>query len=109
MNFFFKNDKEPEAPDLAVNDQPIIKLTDGELSQLADKGEQILIDAGVQIYQRGGKLVRPVVEEVNAAHKMKTRVVQLVEVDAVYLRDLLCRHSVWIKLDVRQKKWRQIN
>ena len=111
MNFplpFIDKDR-PLAPDQAVNGQPIIALTDGELSQLADKGEQVLIDAGVQIYQRGGKLVRPVIEEVDAAHKRKTRVVQLVEIDATYLRDLLCRHAVWVKYNSREKKWRQTN
>ena len=104
MNFplpFIDKDR-PLAPDQAVNGQPIIALTDGELSQLADKGEQVLIDAGVQIYQRGGKLVRPVIEEVDAAHKRKTRVVQLVEIDATYLRDLLCRHAVWVKYNSRE-------
>ena len=83
---------------------PTIQIEDGELSSLATQGEKILIAAGVQIYQRGGKLVRPIIEIVDATRGRQTRVVQLKILDDVYLRDLLCRHARWEKYNVRTKK-----
>jgi hypothetical protein len=60
--------------------------------------------SGVPLYQRGGKLVRPILEIADATRGRKTSVVQLKELDVTYLRDLLCRHARWERLDVRTKK-----
>ena len=87
-----------------AGDQPAIQIEDGELSSLATQGEELLIAAGVQIYQRGGKLVRPIIEVVDATRGRQTRVVQLKILDDVYLRDLLCRYARWEKYNVRSKK-----
>jgi hypothetical protein len=53
---------------------PIIQVVGGNLSEIATRGEEVLIEAGVQIYQRGGKLVRPIVETVDASHGRLTKV-----------------------------------
>jgi hypothetical protein len=88
---------------------PTIQIEDGELSSLATQGEDVLIAAGVPIYQRGGKLVRPIIETVDATRGRQTRVVQLKILDDVYLRDLLCRHSRWEKFNLRTKKLVPVN
>jgi Primase C terminal 2 (PriCT-2) len=83
--------------------KPKIEVRDGELSELATLGEKLLIDAGVALYQRGGMLVRPIIEIVDASHGRKTKVAQLKSVDAIYVRDLLSRHGEWLKRDTRRK------
>jgi hypothetical protein len=84
--------------------KPKIELRDGELSELATVGEKLLIDSGVPLYQRGGMLVRPIIEVVDASHGRKTKVAQLKNVDAIYVRDLLSRQGDWLKRDGRRKK-----
>ena len=83
---------------------PTIEIKDGQLSELATKAEAMLIDAGVPIYQRGGKLVRPIIETVDASRGRKTKIAQLRILDAVYLRDLMGRHAKWERYDGRAKK-----
>jgi hypothetical protein len=89
---------------LPESDLPIIEIKDGQLSALADKAEEMLIDAGVPIYQRGGTLVRPIIETVDASRGRKTKIAQLRELDMVYLRDLMNRNAVFIKYDARSKR-----
>jgi hypothetical protein len=88
---------------------PVIQIKSGELSSLATMAEDLLIAAGVPIYQRGGKLVRPIIETVDATRGRKTKVAQLKALDAIYMRDLLCRHARWQKWDVRGKQMMPIN
>lgn len=82
---------------------PIIQL--GDISDNATRGERALLDAGVEVYQYGGSLVRPIVELVAAANGHKTAIVRLQEVDAVYLRDLLSRHAIFQKYRARERDW----
>jgi hypothetical protein len=88
------------------SDLPTIEIKDGQLSELATKAESLLIDASVPLYQRGGELVRPIIETVDASRGRKTKVAQLRILDPVYLRDLLARHAIWLRYD---KKERQTN
>jgi phage gp37-like protein len=81
---------------------PVIQITGGELSAVAVLGEEVLIAANAPVYQRGGKLVRPVVETVDATRGRQTNAVQLKILDVPYLRDLLCRHARWTKFDGRK-------
>jgi hypothetical protein len=83
---------------------PVIQIKDGELSLLATKAEEMLIAAGVPIYQRSGRLVRPIIETVDATRGRKTKVAQLKVLDDTYLRDLLCRYARWEKYNARSKK-----
>ncbi|WLB64669.1 PriCT-2 domain-containing protein [Bradyrhizobium japonicum] len=86
---------------------PVVKF--GPLSVMADRAAEILIEAKVPFYQRGSKLVRPVVLPADTFGGKTTSVVQLVEVDLHYLRDTLCRHSKWVKYDKRSKSWLDIH
>lgn len=56
---------------------PVIQISGGELSAVAVLGEEALIAVNVPVYQRGGKLVRPVVEAVDATRGRQTKTVQL--------------------------------
>jgi hypothetical protein len=83
---------------------PVIQVKNGELSLLATKAEEMLIAAGTPLYQRGGTLVRPIIETVDASRGRKTKVAQLKVLDSVYTRDLMGRHAVWMKWDGRAKR-----
>jgi putative DNA primase/helicase len=83
---------------------PVIQIKNGELSSLATRAEEMLIAAGVPIYQRGGALVRPIIETVDATRGRKTNICQLKILDTVYARDLLGRHAVWEKWDARARR-----
>lgn len=82
-----------DAADVAADDA--IQIKDGDLHLLATKTEQLLIAAGVPLYQRSETLVRPIVETVDATRGRTTKVAQLRVLDAVYLRDLMGRHICW--------------
>ena len=56
-------------------------------------------------YQRSGELVRPIIKTVKAAHGQMTKTAQLKPVSAIYLRDTICRHSLWMKFDARKDEW----
>jgi putative DNA primase/helicase len=91
-----------EAPGSGL-ELPTINL--GDLAANATDGERALLDAGVEIYQYGGTLVRPIVETVTAANGHKTTIARLEAVGIPYLRDLLARHATWRSLSLREKKW----
>ncbi len=84
---------------------PIIRIEPGKLSEMATAAERSLIDSSVPIYRRGSVLVRPVVEEAEAAHGRRTQVAQLARVEAAYLRDALGRVASWQRYSQRQKEW----
>jgi hypothetical protein len=77
--------------------RPVIRVEDGQLSILADEAERVLQESGAQIFQRGGALVRPITEEVDAARGRKTTVAQLERINPIYLRDVLGRCARWQK------------
>lgn len=86
---------------------PVVKF--GPLSVMADRAAEILLEAKVPFYQRGNKLVRPVVLPVKTFGGRTASAAQLVEVDIHYLRDTLCRNSKWIRFDKRSKSWGEIH
>jgi putative DNA primase/helicase len=84
---------------------PEIHVEPGELPRMAEEGEQALFDAGRAIYRRDMALVRPTVEEVDAADGRKTKVARLVELTGPYLRGELCKVAHWKRYNVRQQDW----
>jgi Bifunctional DNA primase/polymerase, N-terminal len=82
---------------------PLIRVEAGGLGATATRGEEVLRAAGVQLFQRGGTLVRPVIEEVDAAHGQRTKIARFVRLEATYLRDLLSRWARWEKYSY--KRW----
>ena len=87
----------------------IIKIHGGELPMLATRAEKELLRHDMEIYQRGNVLVRPIIEEVDAAHERKTKIARFVEIGSVYLCDLLGRIIAWEKFDKRSMQWRPVD
>lgn len=92
--------------------KPTIRVIAGDLAPIATQAEQMLIEAGVPLYQRIGTLaalVRPIIEDVDASYGRRTKVAQLKALDATYMRDLLCRHIIWERYDGRKKGWVRVD
>ena len=88
---------------------PVIQVVGGGLSSEASAGEEAVIRAGYPVYSRGGALVRPVVEEVDATRGRRTKIAQLARVDLSYMIDLLCRSATWMRYDGRKKTLARID
>lgn len=82
-------------------ERPIINVRAGSLHQMATEAEEALISAKAPLYNRGG-LVRPIVEDMPAAHGGKTAVARLTTVDADTLIDHLSRAADWTKFNLRK-------
>ena len=96
----------PDASEMSGGETPltrIITIRAGELPRMATEGEQALIDAGSPIYSRGGSLVRPIVEDVEAAKGRKTKVARLCPVSVTTMCDHLARVSTWVKFNARKR------
>lgn len=99
------DDAEPFAKDTAP--QPgvvrrIIAVRAGELPRMATEGELALIEAGAPFYSRGGAIVRPIVEEVDAAKGRRTKIARLRDVSVTTLCDHLARVATWVKFNARK-------
>jgi putative DNA primase/helicase len=84
----------------------IIQLIEGDYHVAVDEAEEALTDAEwTEIYQRGGILVRPVLEEMAAAKDRATSAWKLVEVQPPYLMEMLGRVATFTVYDKRSKAW----
>lgn len=86
----------------SASNRPTIELRNGALHLIATEAEEALVAGGAPFYVRGGKIVKPVVEEVDAAHGALTKVARLREIDQDAMLDWLSRCAVWMKLDARK-------
>jgi Bifunctional DNA primase/polymerase, N-terminal len=83
---------------------PVIFVTAHATPAIAKSAEEILLNSNVGMYQRGGTLVRPIIEDADASHGRRTKVARLVEIAPIYLRNELDKVAVWMKYDARAKK-----
>ena len=97
----------PKLAVVAADDdaRPVIEILPGSLHDLASEGEQALIDAGVDFYTRGGQIVRPIIDEVDASKGRKTTSARLLPVGADMMLDYLSRHANWIRCDRRTGRY----
>ena len=100
----------------ATKDLSTIEITSGNLPEMTDKGEAILIESKAGIYQRSGKLVRIVVESTKPKVK-NNRVYEkirrpedalvIAEVDYIHLTEVLGKIAKWARFDERSKELKQ--
>jgi len=90
---------EAKSDDRNPGGRPVIWVEGGGLSEQASAGEEAILGAGAPVYQRGPTLVRPVLQEVDAADGRRTAVAQLAPIGLPYMRDLLCRSAEWRRYD----------
>ena len=84
----------------------VIQLIEGDYHIAVDEAEEALVDAEwTDIYQRGGMLVRPVLEQLAAADDRATTAWRLIEVQLPYLMEMLGRVATFVVYDKRSKAW----
>jgi hypothetical protein len=85
---------------------PQIQIKPGELPRVVNEAEDALILLGREIYQRGGMLMRPVLNKsLKASDGSKTASWQLVEVKRPYLVEQLCCAAQFQHYDKRTKRF----
>ena len=87
-----------------------IILIEGDYHLAVDAAEEALLSVPwVDIYQRGGTLVRPIQEELAAADDRTTRAWRLVEVQPAYLLEMLSRVAIFEEYNKRARAWVKCN
>ncbi|WP_062770439.1 hypothetical protein [Sphingopyxis terrae] len=81
-----------------------IQVRPDALHIIATDAERALIASGAPLFVRGG-IVKPVLDEMPAAHGRKTKVARLCEVDADCLTDHMSRAASWMKFNARKNDW----
>lgn len=84
--------------------RPIIRIRTGELHTMTAEAEQALLSFGAPLYTRGYRIVRPVVETVDASKSRQTKVARLSAVSLDGLVDWMSRSAKWRKFDGRSKR-----
>jgi hypothetical protein len=85
--------------------RPLIRIVAGELDRMATEAETALIMGGAPFYVRGGELVQPVIDEVDASHGRRTKAARLIPVTYGAMVDWLCRVSDWERFNVKVNDW----
>jgi putative DNA primase/helicase len=86
-----------------------IRIEPGNLHEAATEAEATLVAASVPFYIRGPLIVRPIIEECDAAHGHKTQTARLAEVSADCMVDNLSRVGVYERKDKRSGKYVRID
>ena len=106
-----QGDPGPEARDQDDNGLPEIRLIDAELPRIVDEAEQVLIDSGEDIYQRGGNIVRPVVAVVPAADGRTTVSHRLGNASAIHIAETMTKVATFQKFSKSGKteSWKAVS
>jgi hypothetical protein len=82
----------------------------GELPRIINEAENALLLLGREIYQRGGIVVRPVLQpSLKASAGRETESWQLIPVTRAHLVEVLCCAAQFLQFDRRAKKWNSID
>jgi hypothetical protein len=85
---------------------PQIQVVPGELPRIVNEAENALLSLGREIYQRGGFIVRPVLNQsLKASGDRETEMWQLIPVTQPYLVELLCYAAQFLQFDKRARKY----
>jgi putative DNA primase/helicase len=88
------------------HDKPVIQRCGGDLPAIIDDAEQALLRKDTaDLYQRGGQLVRPVVEEMPGADRTIVRSWRLLPVTRPYLVECLTAAARFQIYRRREKEW----
>jgi hypothetical protein len=93
----------------ATTPWPQIKVIRGELPRIVQEAELALISLGREIYQRGGQVVRPVLQKLRASDDRTTSGYVLVPVTQPDLVVTLGCAARFVKWDGRSKDWEPVD
>jgi hypothetical protein len=85
---------------------PQIRVVPAELPRIVDEAEKALLLLECEIYQRGGFIVRPVLNQsLKASGDRETEMWQLIPVTQPYLVEVLCCAAQFLQFDKRARKF----
>lgn len=87
----------------------VITIEAGRLHVNASDAERALMAAGAPLYVRAEKLMRPVVDDLPAAHGRRAKAARLTQVTEAAMIDYLSRASRFQKWDGRAKRFVAVN
>ncbi|KAB7782293.1 bifunctional DNA primase/polymerase [Methylorubrum populi] len=96
-------------PDDEEDGRSVVFVTPGKLPEAADRTEEILLAAGVEVFSRAGTLARPVTDSVPAAKGRTTTVARLRPLCSTSLADLAARVMRFKRFDKRSDDWVDMN
>ncbi|KAB7785377.1 hypothetical protein [Methylorubrum populi] len=99
----------PMEPVADVGDMPTIKIKPGRPDLAADAAAGALIATRLPIYLRGGALVRPTMEVVDAADGTKTITAKLRDVTLPGLMYILARAAIFQSFDGRKGDFKRVD
>ena len=101
----------PTAPTIDGSDgRPTINIYPGEIHTVTDEAMSILVASGIDIFQRGKGLVRPIRVKGMDSKGGIVHSACLIEVEKEWIRKKLCASINWYKQDSRVKHgWRKID
>ena len=88
---------------------PTIQVSPGMLDTLVTEAEQAIIAAGLPVYQRERRLVRPATQEVAVSNGRRTLAACFLELTQPSTLDILSRAANWCRFDGRTKSVVSIN
>jgi putative DNA primase/helicase len=84
--------------------RPTIRIISGELPRIVNEAEAALLAAGgLNLYQRGGLIVRPVLSKLKASNNRETFAWRLVAVVQPYMIETMMRAAEFEKWDARAR------
>ncbi|WP_066927311.1 bifunctional DNA primase/polymerase [Methylobacterium sp. CCH5-D2] len=98
----------PESDDVE-DARPIVFITAGRIPEAADRTEEILLSAGVEVFSRAGTLARPVTDSVPASKGRTTTIARLRPLCGTSLADLAARVMRFRRFDKRSNEWVDMN
>lgn len=84
---------------------PFIKCVPGELPRMADEAQRALLNGGMPVYARGGKLVRPITDDVPASDGRVTKVAKLRDFGRETLVEALSTVATFKEYNNKRKQW----
>ena len=94
----------------AATPWPQIKIIPGELPRIVNEAEDALLLLGREIYQRGGMVVRPVLNKsLKASDDRKTESWQLIPMTRPHLVEVLCCAAQFLRYDKRAQKFMAVD
>ncbi len=85
--------------------RPVIRINADALHETASLAEQALKSSGLPLYTRSGSIVRPAIDDVEAARGRRTKIARLVKIPLANMVDMLARAARWEKWETRTKTW----
>jgi len=99
-------------PDFLSGDapvRPLIRIAGGEIADVVDKAEAALLEAGLDLYQRGPMIVRPGLVRVTISDGREISGQRAIPVEQHAMAEAMTQAATWEKFDCRSESWVQID